>query len=236
MKLKKLIVLILAIILVVSLAACSGGGGKPPASSGNNPPSSGGTGGGTGGAPIDKFEFGVDFIENNLKDNYHIVYEITTYEDNESDTAVMEQIWTKEGVYFAAGGDGMLFIKNGEEYVMYYETGAGSFEKSPMNYPKEMVEAMISGLSMYMSAYASFGSELARDGSETIAGRDCERYTMDYKYPYLDYKLKYTYCIDKATGVCLKFKMDVQGEGKKVGYEFLCTMFKTSGVTLPKYK
>ena len=246
MRMKKLITLTLAVILTFTLSACGGGnsappgGGNadPPASSDNNAPSDDGntpSNGGNNSAPGDVFGFGLDFIEKNLKDNYRIAYDITVYDDGESDSVSMEQIWTPEGIYFATDGEGMLLIRNGDEYDVYVDVGDGSYEKIPMSYPKDAAEAMVAGLTGYMTAYASFGSMLDRDGSETVAGRDCEKYSFDYTYPLYNYKFKYTYSIDKATGVCLKFKMDLQGDGQKVGYEFICTEFQTGGVSLPKY-
>jgi len=207
--------------------ASSASGGGAPASSGADAKS-----GDSGGA----FEFGLDFIEKNLKGSYHIVYDITAFSDGEEDSISMEQIWTPEGFYFASNGDGMLFIKNGEVYDVYADSGDGEFEKLPMTYPKDMAEAMVAGITGYMTTYASFADSLERDGSETVAGRDCEKYNLDFTHPMYNSKFKYTYSIDKATGVCLKFKMDLLSDGKKIGYEFVCSEFKTSGVSLPKYK
>ena len=231
MRLKKQIVLVLALILTMTLTACGGGGSKPPASSGNNTPS----GNTSTPTPANVFEYGLEYIEKNLKDNYRIVYDITTYENGDTNSVTMEQIWAKEGFYFAQDGNGMLLIKNGDNYDMYADAGNGKYEKIPISYPKDAAEAMVIGITAYMNSYAVYGSMLKKDGSETVAGRDCEKYIMEYTYPVHNYKYKYTYSIDKATGVCLKFKMDLQGEGKKIGHEFIATEFQTSGVSLPKY-
>lgn len=180
------------------------------------------------------FEFGVDYINNNLKGDYHIIYNITTYENGETDSIMMEQIKTQDGYYFSSDDDGMLFIKNGIEYDMYIEYD-GEYEKSGISYTDDIVNSMMIGITGYMTTYAAFGSSLNKTGNQTIAGRDCAEYKFDYIYPVYGYKLKYTYYIDKATGVCLKFVMEVEGEGEKIGYEFECTAFETSGVQLPAY-
>ena len=96
------------------------------------------------------------------------------------------------------------------------------------------IENMASGITMYMTEYAGHGSSLQKSGSDTIAGRSCDKYTMDYTHPSAKYK--YTYYIDKATGVGLKFTMDLTSAGEKMGYEYEATKFQTTGVTLPSYR
>lgn len=186
----------------------------------------------------EKFGYGTDFINNNLKGNYWVVYNISTHSNGDTDSAVMEQRRTSEGYYYATDGgeEGMMFIANGDDYDLYMPNGDGLYTKSGITYPKDTAESMMYGISMYMSSYAGFGSELVKSGSATIAGRDCEKYTFDYTYPVYGYKYKYTYFIDKATGVCLKFDMELNGAGQKIGYEFECSKFETSNVKLPDYE
>jgi len=86
-----------------------------------------------------------------------------------------------------------------------------------------------------MTTYVMYGDMLNKTGSRTVAGRNCDEYIFDYTYPGFGYKYQYTYCIDKATGVCLLVQIAIEGAGEKIGYEFECTKFETSGVSLPAY-
>jgi hypothetical protein len=217
--------LILAIVLSLSVLTACGGENGNSASSGSGDGSNN-----NGGA----FEFGEDYISNNLKGDYQIIYNVTAYQDGETENITMEQIRTAEGYYWATGDDGVLFIKNGENYDLYVKNG-DKYENSGILYPKDTAEIMMSSVSMYMTTYAAYGDSLNKTGSQTIAGRDCNEYTLDYTYPGFGYKYKYTYCIDKETGVCLKVQMAIEGAGEKIGYEFECTKFQTSGVSLPAY-
>jgi len=247
LKMKKAVAFTLALVLVLSLAACGGNksdasGGDKNTPSANSGGSSGGdnNAGGNGGDSNDGinelFEFGEEYINNHLPAEYWIVYSITTYQNGETDNVTMEQIRTPEGYYWASGDDdGMILIKNGDNYDVYMKYD-DVYENMGMSYNKEIAELMMIGISTYMQTYAMYGSSLDRAGSQTVAGRDCEVYAFDYTYPVLGYKYKYTYCIDKATGVCLKSQIAIDGAGEKIGYEFECTKFQTSGVALPKYK
>jgi hypothetical protein len=47
--------------------------------------------------------------------------------------------------------------------------------------------------------------------------------------------MSYHYSVDKDTGVCLKYTMDISAGGEKVGFEFLCTQFNTTNAQLPQY-
>jgi predicted small lipoprotein YifL len=179
------------------------------------------------------FEYGEQYILNHLKE-FHLIYNITTYENGETDTSTVEQIRTQDGIFWGISNeDGMLLIKNGDSYDMYANTGDGTYEKAGMQYTKEMVDSLLAGMNAYMMAYTAYGSEMKKTGETTVAGRDCTEYTFEFSVPY---KYKNTYCIDKETGVCLKINIEVAGAGQKTGYEFEATKFVTSSVSLPAHQ
>jgi len=180
------------------------------------------------------FAYGQDYIDQHLKGDYLIAYTVTTYSDGDSDSTTIEIRKTDKGYYYSADGSEILFIKNGDAFDMYSGSD-GSFMKIGVSYDKETVQSMMLGVA-YMTSYASFATSLAKIGSGTIAGRACDKYEMDYSHPLYDYKFKYTYFIDKATGVGLKFSVDAASGGQKSGYEYEATKFQTSGVTLPNYQ
>jgi len=228
---KKLLAIALIAILALSLLTACNGNSNTPGGGGNNNSAGGNNSGG------DKFEFGEDFIKNNLKGSYHIIYDISTFDNGAENKITMEYIQTDEGFYWSDGSsDGMLFIKNGDKYDVYFGDGDGKFMSLGMQYDKATAEAMMFGLSGYMTAYGAYGSQMNKVGNKTFAGRDCIEYTYDITAPVYNYKYKNSYYIDKETGVCLMVSMEVQGAGQKVGYEFEATKFVTSGVSLPSYK
>ena len=182
----------------------------------------------------ESFEYGQDYINNNLGD-YLLVFNVKSYENGESDSTSIEIRKTKAGYYMSSGGSETLFIKNGDKFDVYMGSD-GEFEKSGMQYDEDMVHAMMNVYTMYMSSYASYGSELTKVGTDTVAGRKCDKYSYEFTYPMYNYKYVYSYYIDKATGVGLKHTMELKGEGKKMGYEFEATKFETSGVSLPAYQ
>ena len=185
----------------------------------------------SGGNKTEEFTYGQDYINKNLAGDYWIIYSITRYENGDSESITAEVRRTSKGYYYAYDDFEMLFIKNGNGYDWYYGYD-GDFQ--PWGTATEDEATMHMGMGLgYMNAYSSYGSSMERSGSETVAGRDCAKYVYNYNYPFAAYKYKYTYCIDKKTGVCLKVTIEVQGQGQKAGYEFLCTKFQTSGVSLP---
>ena len=222
---KKLLYLCLVGVLCFTLVGC----GNKDNNNNNNENGNNNNGG--------AFEYGEDFINKNLKGDFWLIYKITHYEGGDRDSRTIEIRKTDKGYFFATSDDedGILFIKNGDVYDWYgYSDGVYKSIGLPME--KEAVEGMMAGLTMYMSGYAAYDSMLNKTGSDTVAGRSCDKFAMDFSYPYANYKYKHTYCIDKATGVGLKLTVEAQSGGQKAGYEFEATKFQTSGVTLPEYE
>ena len=180
------------------------------------------------------FEYGQNYIDNHLQGDYWIIYNLTNYQDGENDVTTIEIRRTAEGYYFLSDGSEGLFIKNGDSYDMYngYD---GEFEKSEIPMQSEYVEAMMNAYTMYMTSYVGYSQALNKIGTDNVAGRSCDKFAMDFTYPVYNYKYKYNYCIDSATGVGLRFIIELSGSGQKMGYEFEATKFQTDNVELPPY-
>lgn len=213
------ILLILVLVLAAGLTACGG----------NDDDNDGGDG---------TFEYGTDYIESHLGTNYLVAYTITTHDGGSSASYSMELRRTENGYYMVdpdQSDDGILYIKGTGGYYEYAKNETGVYEK---HYDTAISETTLSlyigSVTVYMSIYAGYGATMQRNGSETIAGRDCAKYSYDYNYPGYG-KYKQTYCVDKETGVCLKFTVEWPGSSQKSGAEFLCTKFQKGGVTLPAY-
>lgn len=198
-------------------------------------------GGGGGGGGGGTFEYGTDYIETHLGNNFWIIYTVTGYENGKTSLSTWEQKRTENGIYYAVTEDGdkdeILFIKSGESYLIFDKDGDGEFVTYGDTQSKEMVELQLLLFNVYMGYYSSWGTSLSPQsaGSQTIAQRDCAKYTYEYNYPGYG-KFKYTFCIDKETGACMKVQAEVVEQGQKAGYEFECTKFQRGGVTLPDYQ
>ena len=231
MKTRKLTTLLMAVIMIIAaaftLAACDllgrGNNDDDDPTGGNN----------NNNNNSETFEYGQNYVNNHLGD-YWVVYSITAYEDGETDTFTMEQKRTSAGYYWNYEGEEMLFIKNGDNYDWYSKDSGGVFKKY-MTMDKASTEAVMSAFWIYALTYDAYGSSLTKSGSEAIIGRNCDKYIYNYSYPAAGYSFTYTYWIDKATGVCLKYSIAAQAGGQKAGYEFVCSKFQTTGVTLPEY-
>ena len=233
---KKILTLGLALILIVSLlTACfvrSNPSNVPPPSSGGNNNSSSGN---SGSSDKDDFQYGngKDYISENLKGDFSISYEVSG--SSSDDVYKVTYARTSEGYYIDFPGmdmGPMLYIKNGDKYDLYLKN-EDVFEIIDFLDPVEEEQVQAPMLGGFMTSYGNL-SGFERDGSETIAGRDCERFVLSGAG--FGAAVRQIYCIDKATGVCMKFSMDAAMEGQSGNVTFECTEFKTSGVKLPDYK
>lgn len=221
---KKLLCCLLALILILSLAAC-GGAEKPSEDPGEQIDPG-----------TEKFEYGTDYINSKLAGDYSISYKVSSTESKEETlTYTTTMIHTSAGYYLSMGGDSqLLFIKNGDSYDMYMYDSENGFEKvDGMTLSEDEVKTQTFAFSGYMTSYAQFEDSLKKVGSQTIAGRSCDAYAFDYSG--LGVAMKYEYCIDKATGVCMKFQISASTSEGSGQYTFECTEFLTSGVSLPAY-
>ena len=241
---KKIMTLGLAILLIVSLfSACIGrnigsrynsdndtGSSSNNSSSNESPDKSGG-----GGKEDFKYGNGKDYIAENLKGDYSITYKAT----GSSTDDVYEVIYarTSEGYYINFPGmdmGPMLYIKNGDKYDLYLKNKNGDvFEKVDFIDPIDEDQVQEPVLGGFMTSYGSL-SGFERNGSETVAGRDCDKFELSAAG--MGAAIRQIYCIDKETGVCMKFSIDLAADGQVGGVTFECTEFKTSGVSLPAYK
>ena len=189
----------------------------------------------------DGFTYGKNFMDQNLRGDYSITYELTSSDSDERYVTTFAQ--TSKGRYISYGDGDVLYIMNSDnKYEMYSRNWEGIFEKD--EYTNAMTEeeleenfmyiaatAMIKG---YMMQYSDNIAGLKKSGSAKVAGRDCDKYTFGLSL--FGVSMKYEYYIDKATGVCLKWYWDAAAGGQSEGYSFECIEFKTSGVTLPNYR
>ncbi len=183
-----------------------------------------------------EFAYTEDYIDEHLKGDYSITYKMTYNEKGvESTSYQVKMMHNSEGYFIYMGEDsGMLYIKNGENYDLYIGDSTNGYEYlEGVSYTEEEVKSYAQAFLGYMSAYSQFEDGLNKKGTETIAGRSCEKYS--YEFTWLGSKLNYDYYIDKETGVCMKYYVEGSYQGEGGNYQYECTEFKTSGIVLPSY-
>lgn len=188
------------------------------------------------------FEYGSEYIKNHLGTNYSITYKFTSFVDGKESNYSQTNIRTSEGVYLSVSSDTgssiihYLWIKNPSgKYDYYTGNPTDGFSKTSLEYTESEIDLQSTVFLEYMSSYNVYKSGLKKDGTATVAGKSCEKYTYNYSYPGHG-TYKFSYWIDKASGVCLKYAWDVvvSGEGSG-GYTFECTEFKIGNAELPRY-
>ena len=180
-------------------------------------------------------------IENKLdalrqKDGYFIKYE---YQDDEEPTIIA----------FGAKGDLFYLISNGEEAIfdLSHEDHMDNYTKtddewslSTIEYKdgltKEYAQAIVDSYSALANSLCTMYEVITDDNfvksSATIAGRACDQYTTLVTAGVF---IKYTVCVDKETGACLKWLVEGTTDAGRVSATFECTQFATSyNIELPE--
>lgn len=182
--------------------------------------------------------YGKDYIKNHLGNNYSITFTVKTKVDNQTDTKTETMIVTEEGYYYISEANNIngqtnqenWFIRNSaNEYDMWFRNSQGIIGRSSFGNTTCTEEDLQITLGMeftYMSMYDGTGMAqfMEKSGTDTIAGRECDKYIYGGTYPYL---------IDKETGVCLKFTMATLTGGGITEYEV--ANFTVGGASLPAY-
>jgi|GEM_PF-3101697 len=183
---------------------------------GNDPTTKGGNNNGKGS------------INNNYKGDYSITYKSTMPGVEGEQRQVFMR--TSQGYYFEVPGMKSLFIKDGDEYLSYNDMRGNGLEVYGDPITQEQAEDIFTavyGFKVLPAAEELYGAKLKKDGTETVAGRKCDKYSTTITGE--EGTGKVSYCIDQQTGLILKSA--IEGAGNKIVQE--CIEFKTSGITLP---
>ena len=121
------------------------------------------------------------------------------------------------------------FIKNGDTYDKIVKMGGMTLETETVTTSDVESEVLTIG---FFTAYHNDTDVMNKVGTETIAGRSCDKFSDSAAA--IGVAVNWTYFIDRETGVCLKYQVD-QSAGN-ISMTFECTEFKTSGVSLPAYR
>ena len=242
---KKHIALTLVFLLILSLlTACSKKSEDSQSSNPKNsksevsaPSGSGSSSSSSSSKSTFKYGRADEYIQEHLTGDFSITYQYSM-KDSES---VLESTITRtsEGYYLKMIEWDCILIRNGDTYDTYdayYVNGDKGFQKADFAdpVPEEEVQKMLWSLGNFMVQYKQISaSDLEPDGTEMVAGRNCDKFNTGETNVYLAYKL--SYWIDQETGVCMKFAYDLAANKEIVGMTFECVEFITNGVSLPAY-
>lgn len=174
---------------------------------------------------------GMDSVYNliRLPEQYSITYEIET---TEGIIHTVQKTKDADGnIYFRSSEDELLFLADGNDYILYQPDGRGSFSADNRDtlYNTDYVE---SATEKFME-YAEKSRKQFIPGMETteeqiVSGRECAVYTV--KTGAVNFSVTYQLYVDKETGICLGWEEEKAIGGYKLeadGEVFRCTEFLT---------
>ena len=226
---KKLIAMMLSILLLLTLVSCDT----------------------EDEAKIESLDYDATEIQENMD---HLIQERGLYveltvsgidEDGEKEQESIAYGETATAFYFCSDDEEMLVDFSNDAYAVLYDRD-GKDEKwemekivyADMGLTKETFKQNYSTytsiLFSYFGSYSVYsGLEMAKS-SETVAGRDCDKFVYDAEV--LGNGVTYTFCVDKETGMCLKWEASAAAIGVgAASADFTCTKFETEyRVTLPQ--
>ena len=167
-----------------------------------------------------------------LQGEYSISYNVTRYRDGELfGTYSITITRAAAGYYFQnIHGQRQIYEKVGDIYNKYDFVGGAwyydVFGQIALYDDELLAEIAEEHLAYYVRHCEGYAGIMEKIGSETIAGRNCDKYTFTVG------SVKYTAWIDQATGACLKLQAD--GFAGEWFDEFECSEFRLTNVSLPR--
>lgn len=150
---------------------------------------------------------------------------------------------TANSFYYCGDGTEIMFdFSDQSKCVTYEKQEDGTWIKYDTVYEesgltREHMEQAASlyttALTGYLGNYAQFAGQMMKVTEETVAGRECDKFT--YSLMLLGYGVEYVFCVDRETGMCLKWEMSAAaGMEGSASVEYTCTAFETPyTVTFP---
>lgn len=183
------------------------------------------------------FFYNSEYITENLGTDYSVTYRFTYYEE-ESQTETLEiSLARNENGCYVKTNDGteFMYVKDGDGYAMCTkDEETGAFVKIPgITLTEDDVDTTAESVLTYMMFYSTYADDLNSDGSDTVCGRDCDKYVLNASEWGTAANIEFY--IDKATGVCLKYTVDVSSGEAEGGFDYECIAFSLEDVTLPEY-
>ena len=140
----------------------------------------------------------------------------------------------KNNIYYYLTEDNEYYFDfSNENYYVTYSKEDGVWTKEVANYnayvtkalAEQMAKAASAGILGYMGLYSDLSGSAAKS-TATVAGRECDKYTFKDSAVSASYSLEV--CIDKQTGVCLKYAAAGSAAGERASISLECVEFNTS--------
>ena len=222
---KKIWLILLTVILVVCITATFVACGNKDADE-------------EGGASIaDDYDY--TLIENKINeiagtDGVFIKLHVQTSASDSGNETFDVAIGVKNDVYYFMDGESEYYydLSANDKAVVYSKDG-NVWSKEETAYNAYITKAQMTQLAKassmcivaYMGCYNGL-TDSAVKSSATVAGRTCDKYTIKQTAAASTYSLEV--CIDKATGVCLKYAASGAVPTARASVSLECTEFNTS--------
>ena len=171
-----------------------------------------------------------------LKNDKGFLIEMTVVSDgggaDESTSFVYAE--SKDAFYYKEGENEILFdFSHADKCVTYEKNADGAWEKQDTIYAdgvtREMMEEQVAlyelALTGYFGNHAGLAGQTVQTASVQVAGRDCDMYT--YSAVAMGVSIEYVFCVDRETGMCLKWEMNAADGMEAASAEYVCTRFET---------
>jgi len=218
-----------------------GSAATPPASDSNQTTVPANTPGETeaAGDGGEDFQYTQAFLDSALPNGYSItfLYPDMTGEGGEGMTMVMMK--TPEGYYTRMKqGDYMdmqaIYLKNGDVFDIYTDWDGSGFSHFPGNTStRDDIEVMFMHIGVVAQIESEFGWNLKKSGTETVAGRSCDVFSVTISEAGVSATM--AYCFDQQTGMLLKWSAEGTENGVRETMSYEAIEFLTSGFSLPKH-
>ena len=134
--------------------------------------------------------------------------------------------------YYLTEEDEYYFDFSNDGYFVSYSKEDGVWTKEVSNYnayvtkamAEQMAKAASAGIIGYMGWYSTVSGDAAKS-TATVAGRACDKYTVKDSAVSASYSLEV--CIDKQTGICLKYAASGSAAGERASVSLECVEFST---------
>lgn len=167
-----------------------------------------------------------------MPEQYSITYEIES-----ADGIIYTVQKTKDAdgnIYFRSSEEELLFLGDGNNYILYQPDESGSFSADDQNatYNSSYVETATEKFMEFAEkSEKQFIPGMESTGEQTISGRECAVYMVETGAA--NFSVVYQFYVDKETGICLGWEEEKSISGYEMesdGEVFRCTEFLTENI------
>ena len=167
-----------------------------------------------------------------IPEQYSITYEV---ESAEGVVYTVQKIKDADGnIYFRSSEEELLFLANGNNYILYQPDGSGNFSADDQNvlYNSTYVETATGKFMEYAEkSQKQFIPGMESTGDQIVSGRECAVYTVETGVA--NFSVVYQLYVDQETGICLGWEEEKAISGHELeadGEVFRCTEFLTGNI------